>query len=258
MSVLHNVSRLILQLGHLENIQLSYSMSTNPLLCDKQSSVPFCNSTFTSAAQNLVLSIPAKPRAEELFRAFFDDVNWRFGVPQEWFKKACEEMWKTLRASDTEVAFNVHWLCLVFAVLALAPQDDTSFATPSYTESEAYFIHSLSARRLAKDIYFTTPTFSPMTSAADGTVLGCLATPLLCAYLAEMGRVSEAWKLLGGSIRAAQAVGMHRDPGWQKWKVMSADERLLRKTAWWALVVWDRCVLARNCLSQVCVYSFSC
>jgi hypothetical protein len=73
-------------------------------------------------------------------------------------------------------------------------------------------------------------------------VLGCLATPLLCGYLAEMDRVSEAWKLPRGSIRAAQAVGMHRDPSWEKWKVMSADERHLRTTGWWGLIVWDRYV----------------
>jgi hypothetical protein len=150
-------------------------------------------------------------------------------------------MWNTIIESETGMEINVHWLCLLFAILALAPQEeDMTSAADNRTESETYFLRSLTARRLAKDVYFTTPTFSPMISAADGTVLGCLATPLLCTYLAEMGRVSEAWKLLGGSIRAAQAVGMHRDPGWQKWKIMSADERLLRTTGWWGLVVWDR------------------
>ena len=79
-----------------------------------------------------------------------------------------------------------------------------------------------------------------MASAADVTVPGRLATALLCTYIAEMGRVSEAWKLLGGSIRAAQAVGIHRNPAWRKWKVIWADEILLRTTAWWALIVWDR------------------
>jgi len=235
------------QLGHFEKIQLSYSMSTNPTsLCP----VPF-NSTFTAAVRNLVLGVPPRPHTELLLRAFFADVNWRFGIPQEWFDKACEETWKTLSMSETGTEINIHWLCLFFAVLALAPQQTNATPTTGFTSSNTYFVYSLSARRLAKDIYFTTPTFSPMASAADGTVLGCLATPLLCAYLAEVGRVSEAWKLLGGSIRAAQAVGMHRDPGWQKWKVMSADERLLRTTGWWGLVVWDRCVLSRHELHWV-------
>jgi hypothetical protein len=85
-------------------------------------------------------------------------------------------------------------------------------------------------------------TFSPLVSAADGIALSCLATPLLCHYHADSGRVSEAWKLVGYAIRAAQAVGMHRDPGWTKWQVMSEDERLLRTRAWWGLVTWDRSV----------------
>lgn len=165
-----------------------------------------------------------------------------FSVPEVWFHNALEEMWRTLsgpNASGMEI--NLHWLCLLFSMLALAPQEDTAFPFPhTYVESEHYFLHSLSARRLAQDCSFSTPSLSPLSSLADGTVLGCLATPLSCTYLAEIGRVSEAWKLLGESIRAAQAVGMHRDPGWEKWKIMSFDERLLRTTGWWGLVVWDR------------------
>jgi Fungal specific transcription factor domain len=246
----------VFQLGHFEKLQLSYSMSTNPTaFCPKTFPVPFSDSTFTVAVRDLVLGIPPRPHAESLFRAFFADVNWRFGIPQEWFEEACEETWKTVSISETGMEINVHWLCLFFAVLALAPQPPNAAPTNSFTTSDAYFIRSLSARRLAKDIYFTTPSFSPMTSAADGTVLSCLATPLLCAYLAEMGRVSEAWKLLGGSIRAAQAVGMHRDPGWQKWKVMSADEGLLRTTGWWGLVVWDRCISSLTLLHRVFAHS---
>jgi hypothetical protein len=79
-----------------------------------------------------------------------------------------------------------------------------------------------------------------MVSAADGTVLSCLAAPLLCNYLAERGHASEAWKLVGKAICAATAIGMHQDPGWPYWQVMSEEEKLLRRRAWWGLFVWDR------------------
>lgn len=164
-------------------------------------------------------------------------------VIEHWFYKACDEMWDTLgRPGATGMEINVHWLCLFYAILALSPQKGIvcPHTFKPLQESERYFANSITARRLAKDGYLATPSFSPLQSAADGTVLGCIAAPLQCAYLAQIGRVSEAWKLLGGSIRAAQAVGMHRDPGWQKWKVMSDDEQALRKTGWWGLIVWDR------------------
>ncbi|KAJ3508042.1 hypothetical protein NLJ89_g5975 [Agrocybe chaxingu] len=79
-----------------------------------------------------------------------------------------------------------------------------------------------------------------MVSAADGTVLGCLATPLLCSYLAERGRISEAWKLVGYAIRNAEAVGMHFDPDWKLWQMMSGDEKLLRRRALWGLFIADK------------------
>lgn len=224
-------------------------MSTNPTSLDQPVVAHPFFTTFAASMRALVLGIPPEPRTRALLHAFFEDVNWRFGIPQEWFHHACDEMWRTLARSDTTgMEINVHWLCLFYAVLALAPQNPHPGPHPSQSqhphqdESEAHFMRSLAARRLAKDVYFAAPTFSPLHSAADGTVLGCLATPLLCAYLAEMGRVSEAWKLLGGSIRAAQAVGMHRDPGWEMWRAMPADEQVLRTTGWWGLIVWDRCV----------------
>lgn len=247
------------KLGRYDDIQLSYSTSTNPTNYLRTPAPQSFSNSFASSVRNLILAIPSKAQTISLLNAFFLEVNWRFGcvlittiflgrgliflcisVPKEWFYKACDETWWALgKVESTGLEINVHWLCLFFSVLALAPKEESG-SCPSYIESDNYFMRSLAARRLAKDAYFSAPSFSPLTSAADGTVLGCLATPLLCSYLAEIGRVSEAWKLLGGTIRAAQAVGMHRDPGWQKWKIMSKDERDLRTTGWWGLIIWDR------------------
>ena len=41
-------------------------------------------------------------------------------------------------------------------------------------------------------------------------------------------------------LRHAQALGMHRDPGWQKWDNMHCLERELRLSGWWWLVISDR------------------
>ena len=70
-------------------------------------------------------------------------------------------------------------------------------------------------------------------SAADGAVVRCFAKSLMSVYLAEHGHVSEAWKLTGSAIRLAVSVGMHRDPDWPLWQVMSAEEGALRRRSWW-------------------------
>lgn len=76
---------------------------------------------------------------------------------------------------------------IVFAVLASTPRSDDCF------------IPAMTARRIAEES--TPSTSSMMVSAADDIALGCLAAFLLCNCLAERGRVSEAWKLMGHAIR---------------------------------------------------------
>lgn len=178
-----------------------------------------------------------------LTEAYFSNVNWRFWVPEEWFCASAAQMWTIQQDCSRSAKINIHWLILLFAVLASAPQ--SSYASLEDMQllaesSDEYFSYAMVARRIAEDEYLGKPNTSMLTSIADGTVLGCLATPLLSNYLAERGRVSEAWKLVGDGIRSAQAVGMHRDPGWKLWQVMSEDESLLRRRAWWGLFIWDK------------------
>ena len=134
---------------------------------------------------------------------------------------------------------------LLFAILASAPRsahEEVQQFSPS-RNSDDYFMYAMMARRIVEDDFLNVPSASFMVSAADGTVVGCLATPLLCDYLAGRGRVSEAWKLIGHAIRNAMSVGLHRDPEWKLWQMMSADEKLLRRRAWWGLFMSDKSVL---------------
>lgn len=207
----------------------------------------------SSGMEDLIRNIPPMVVSNALIQSFFAQVNWRFGVPDQWFLSACTQMWKVLQYPEARgYQINANWLSLFFAVLASTPPDtllfyhqqinqfhsgDTNRTPESITDD--FFACSMAARRLAEEEHLKQPSLSLMNSAADGTVLGCLAVPLLCCYLAERGRVSEAWKLAGNAIRNAEAVGMHRDPAWRQWQIMSEDERLLRRRAWWGLVIWD-------------------
>lgn len=181
--------------------------------------------------------------------AFFKEINWRYGIPKKWFSSTCYQMWTYLQNPTQVHQLNLHWLCLFFSVLACAPQPGESSildARPLNThDSGTYFLCASVARRLAEDHYLDQPVvpLDPNTnpsSPVDGCVLSCLAIPLLCDFLAERGRLSEAWKLVGSGVRTAQSVGMHRDPGSSLWQDMSEEEKNLRRQAWWGLFIWDR------------------
>ncbi|KAG6866418.1 hypothetical protein C0991_004703 [Blastosporella zonata] len=197
------------------------------------------SSSLTARVENLIHNIPSMSVTTALLEIYFAESNWQFGIPEEWFMTACSQMWDALEYSGPRsIRINSNWLSLFFAVLAYAPRLHTDPGKPD--DSDQYFSCALMARRIAEDDYMNKPNISLMVSAADGTVLSCLAVPLLCSYLSQRGRVSEAWKLVGNGIRIAEAVGMHRDPEWRQWQVMSKDEVLLRRRAWWGLYIWDK------------------
>lgn len=154
-------------------------------------------------------------------------------------------MWNAMRYTVPQAQINPNWLSLLFAVLALAPRNGLESTGSDIESAEQLFSYAMTARRVAESAYLVRPS-STRPSAAQGSVLGCLAVPLLCDHLAERGRVSEAWKLVGHAILSAEAVGMHRDPSggdWQKIRsedVMTDEEKLLRRRAWWGLFIWER------------------
>ncbi|KDR75279.1 hypothetical protein GALMADRAFT_542955 [Galerina marginata CBS 339.88] len=226
-----------------------YAKSTDAMSEYREPAQKFSNISFIGTIDELVSYLPPMLVVETLTSAFFFEVNWRYAIPEDWFRRARSQMWMSLQHS-TGSQINTNWLMLLFAILAVAPQSayEEIKHYSATRSSDDYFMCAMMARRMVEDEYLSVPSASLMVSAADGTVLGCLATPLLCDYLAERGRVSEAWKLAGIGIRNAEAVGMHRDPEWKLWQMMSADEKVLRRRAWWGLFITDKTysyVLAR-------------
>ncbi|KAF7321391.1 hypothetical protein MKEN_00659400 [Mycena kentingensis (nom. inval.)] len=187
----------------------------------------------------LVQSLPSNAAMASLCQIFFRDYNWRYGIPPAFFQTTCAAMWNALRHPHP-VYISPHWLCLLFAVLAVVP--DAATLVPDVADQ--FFSWAMTARRIADGSYLSQPsTCRP--SAAQGGVLSILAVPLLCDYLAERGHVSEAWKLVGHAVVSAEALGLHRDPSWWAWHRVSEDsldddEKLLRRRSWWGLVVWER------------------
>ena len=200
-----------------------------------------------NSVDDLFHYIPPIQVVDRLITEFFEQVNWRYGVPERWFRDVLQQMWSHLHHSTgNPTQINPNWIMLLFAVIASAPPScyeeiqDRSALWAQLRSNDDYFMCATMARRLVEDDFLNEPNHSLMVSAADGSVLGCLATPLLCDYLAQRGRVSEAWKLAGNAIRSAESVGMHRDPEWKLWQTMSEDEKALRRAGWWGLFIMEK------------------
>ncbi|KAF9495300.1 hypothetical protein BDN71DRAFT_888663 [Pleurotus eryngii] len=225
-------------LGSPDGSSFPYAKSTDAVGPYRQSVNELMPPVFFNTVEHLVSSIPPRAVTDTLIKTFFDRANWRYGISEDWFYPAYEQMWTALNFPyGAGLQVNPNWLSLLFAILAICPQSAISAAAD--TQAEAFFTYGMMARRVAEDTYLSVPAFAPLESAADGTTLGCLAASILAYFLAERKRISEAWKLIGNSIRSAQAVGMHRDPSWRRWHTMSENERMLRTRAWWGLRQWD-------------------
>ncbi|CAL1698140.1 unnamed protein product [Somion occarium] len=197
-----------------------------------------------SPIRRLISQLPTRAHVEEMLDSFFAIRNGEFGISQLWFRTACQQMWYHLDLRCTSDCLsqggcpacreeiNPHWLSLLFAILAQSPSNRQ--------KGLQYANHSLAARRIVDDILLSSPAYSATEDSVQGGVLSCMAAALLSAYLADRGRVSEAWKLCGTAIRNAQALGLHRDPRWRKWEAMGPVEKDLRMATWWLLAVGDR------------------
>ncbi|KAL0956253.1 hypothetical protein HGRIS_002407 [Hohenbuehelia grisea] len=198
---------------------------------------------FPSTVDDLISCLPSSSVTILLSQAFFTELNWGYGIPEDWFYSACGQMWDFLRGPQGGAAnINPHWLSLLFAILASAPRAHAQVAQsrdPGVSSSSTYFQYAMAAKRIAEIAYMTTPQFPAIESAADGAVLGCLATPLLAGLLFQRTLASEAWKLVGNSIRDGQAVGLHQSPDSKRWCMMSETEKILRTRAWWNLIIFD-------------------
>ncbi|KAI0632947.1 hypothetical protein C8Q77DRAFT_857003 [Trametes polyzona] len=197
--------------------------------------------------QKMVSAMPSREKTNILLDAYFAERNWEFGLPERWFRRSCEQMWRHLDLSCPGYTcyvsggcprctqeLNPHWLSLFFAVLALAPRRVVGAG------ARMYFLKAMEARRLVEDITLSSRAYAQSSTAVDGVVQSCIGAALLAKYLADRGRVSDAWKLAGTALRTAQAAGLHRDPGWQKWDHMDTQEQELRLLGWWSLVMADR------------------
>ncbi|KAH8084905.1 hypothetical protein BXZ70DRAFT_566096 [Cristinia sonorae] len=223
------------------------------------------NRPISSLIRNLLSQLPPRCEVEAIINCFFLTRNAEFGISDIWFRTAMNTMWFHMDnicipgcSSDgdcpaCEEEVNPHWLSLFFSVLAVTA------ASIGSQPADTYFRNALSARKLVEDILLINP--NPKTDASlAGTILSCLATVMMAAYLADRGRISEAWRLIGGSVRCGISVGLHRDIRWTRWEKMGGIEKELRTLTWWLLVAADRqysYILGRPMMTQTGTFEAS-
>ena len=74
--------------------------------------------------------------------------------------------------------------------------------------------------------------FDILEQGSLSTIQTCI---LLGSYNSYHGKPKSAFALLGATIKAAQAIGLHRE----SWRG-SLDTSEERKRAWWTIYTWDR------------------
>jgi len=228
-------------MGRPETYKFPYSPSNLMTHSDGSGAHPF-----SGPMRAIVSKLPSRQRVAALVDAYFTERNWEFGLPEAWFRSSLQQMWQHLdmrcpggvclapaSCAPCKTEVNTHWMTLLFAVLTLAPRSVAG-------DPAVFLTHALTAKRLSEDILLAVPTYWMSEKAVHGGVMSCIGTALLAAHLADKGRVSEAWKLVGSGVRSAQAMGLHRDPGWRKWETMGKQESELRLLGWWLLWIADR------------------
>ncbi|KAL4253796.1 hypothetical protein ABKN59_002976 [Abortiporus biennis] len=228
------------------------SLTTTQLL---DPSIPRSN---ISPICRLIRKLPPRREVDDLLDTFFNSRNGEFGIPEGWFRSSCDQMWDHTALQRAHQAnlndgcpgcdeyINPHWLGLLFAVLAITSHID------SQTSAEC-FTNALAAKRLVEDVMLASSVTSDSEGAVHGGVLSCLAAAILSGYLADRGRISEAWKMIGHALRTAMSLGLHRDPSWWRWEAMDRVEVELRVLTWWLLVIGDRFysfILGRPIMTQ--------
>ncbi|KII83672.1 hypothetical protein PLICRDRAFT_180273 [Plicaturopsis crispa FD-325 SS-3] len=235
-------STIISTMGKLGDIESpTCAPSTNDTIYRKTAPTPSDQADPVAA---FLANLPEWGEVQGMLRTFFARANWRFGIPERWFRAACERTWhirdRRPTASGGGSTVNINWLCLLFAVLTVTPP--ASASTPSahtLLRTEFFFSQAEAAA------YSVRPSLK-----TEGTVLSCLATPLLAMYLADRSKKTAAWKVLGWGIRNAQAVGMHCDPHGEGWR-MSAEEAMLRARGWLLSFLLGRPAMVQSSLFNV-------
>ena len=190
------------RLGDPDLCRLPYPHSTMMRARKRDSDDP----ALASPIRYILTQLPPRAEVENLINIYFMTRNVEFGIPEAWFRAAMQTMWLHMDREcvpgcpsnggciSCSEEVNPHWLALFFSVLAVTPYENGT------RQRSSFFNSAIVSRRVIEEIFLTSPGPVP-DSAVAGSVLSCLGAAVLSSYLADHGRVSEAWKLVGSGLR---------------------------------------------------------
>jgi len=168
------------------------------------------------------LALPSSTHGQELLESYFDRVHPFFPLIDE------RKFWSTYMYGNRK---DSQWLCLLNIVFALGS------LVASNTDNQAHYVYFNRSRQ-----HLSLESFG----SGNLEVLQALAI-MSGFYMHYLNRPNEAHSLMGGALRMATALGLHREysersdtgqhlmmPGWEE--SISPE---MRRRIWWSLFCLD-------------------
>ncbi|KAJ7647542.1 hypothetical protein FB45DRAFT_860691 [Roridomyces roridus] len=259
-TVYHTVSSLTQQsiahfgefIGRASSLSALYSISSkaSPRLLhvpSTESSVLFQSvphsETASASVLRLIHALPSSSIVTSLCQSFFKDANWRYGIPEQWFHGICNDMWSSLGYPVSQPQINPNWLslCSPFSpsrlVMALNRRATCRARSSSFlmlwrpvesARARTWLDHPLRGPLPPRD------RCSPVWQFRS-----CATTLLKEGVSAKLGSSSAT---LSSARKLWVCTGTPTQCDWQKMSedMMSEDEKLLRRRAWWGMFIWER------------------
>lgn len=173
-------------------------------------------------ADNSPLALPSSTHGQELLESYFDRVHPFFPLIDE------RKFWSTYLYGNRK---DSQWLCLLNMVFALG-----SLASSS-TDNEAHYVYFNRSRR-----------HMSLESFGSGNLEVLQAISIMSGfYMHYLNRPNEAHSLMGGALRMATALGLHREYSEREDRgshlMLPGEEEAIspemRRRIWWSLFCLD-------------------
>ncbi|KAK4205793.1 hypothetical protein QBC40DRAFT_2238 [Triangularia verruculosa] len=202
--------------------------------------------------KSLIRQLPARVHIEKLVDIYFREFNWQYYALDRTLFDNLLAQWYTLpfsllsQGGPSQIPLSLRpFPGLLFNIIAIAlltlSSDDKEF------EGLLYAGLNMTFEDLASDYSESGLQVLQVLGKRSMTLTTVLAGFARASFLKYVGLVTESWHAIGGAIRDAQEIGLHRDsldpkppPGATLQEVLEVQwEVQRRRKIWMTLVVWD-------------------
>ncbi|KAJ6004889.1 hypothetical protein N7540_012688 [Penicillium herquei] len=161
---------------------------------------------------HLCAMIPPRAVVRELIEIYFSEANWYLAILEKHYFEKLFSSWCALSDQSRENFEGIprdllHIPALIFQVLAVALQ----FTAPNMPCIQALGIESFTQRDcLSNKFSARGMEILSLVGRHDPTITAVQSDLMRSLWLKNSSRGREAWQVLGGAIRMAQDLGLHR------------------------------------------------